>query len=194
MSINRVNISGNLTRDPELRATAGGTQVLSFGVAVNDRRRNAQTGEWEDYPNFVDCTMFGQDLAANVRSTSSLIGHDALRGGNDCGAQALHDLRHILAVGVDAQAGLGNTAQAGDDGLAICLILQGDNDGALDGIVLDLHTLDVALVNQNLADRLLHVRCGDLHRRVFGSASVADASQQVRDRISNLHLPLTSLD
>ena len=40
MSINRVNITGNLTRDPELRATAGGTQVLSFGVAVNDRRRN----------------------------------------------------------------------------------------------------------------------------------------------------------
>ena len=33
MSINRVNITGNLTRDPELRATAGGTQVLSFGVA-----------------------------------------------------------------------------------------------------------------------------------------------------------------
>ena len=59
MSINRVNISGNLTRDPELRATASGTQVLSFGVAVNDRRRNPQTGEWEDYPNFVDCTMFG---------------------------------------------------------------------------------------------------------------------------------------
>lgn len=64
MSINRVNISGNLTRDPELRATAGGTQVLSFGVAVNDCRRNAQTGEWEDYPNFVDCTMFGNRAEA----------------------------------------------------------------------------------------------------------------------------------
>ena len=64
MSINRVNISGNLTRDPELRVTAGGTQVLSFGVAVNDRRRNAQTGEWEDYPNFVDCTMFGNRAEA----------------------------------------------------------------------------------------------------------------------------------
>ena len=51
MSINRVNISGNLTRDPELRATTGGTQVLSFGMAVNDRRKNQQTGEWEDYPN-----------------------------------------------------------------------------------------------------------------------------------------------
>lgn len=59
MSINRVIISGNLTRDPELRSTASGMPVLGFGVAVNDRRRNQQTGEWEDYPNFIDCTMFG---------------------------------------------------------------------------------------------------------------------------------------
>lgn len=59
MSINIVNISGNLTRDSELRRTAGGTAILGFGVAVNDRRKNQRTGEWEDYPNFVDCTMFG---------------------------------------------------------------------------------------------------------------------------------------
>lgn len=59
MSINRVNISGNLTRDPELRATPSGQQVLTFGVAVNDRRRNQQTGEWEDVPNYVDCVVFG---------------------------------------------------------------------------------------------------------------------------------------
>ena len=58
MSINHVAITGNLTRDPELRSTAGGTAVLSFGIAVNDRRKNQQTGEWEDYPNFIDCTMF----------------------------------------------------------------------------------------------------------------------------------------
>ena len=59
MSINRVVISGNLTRDSELRSTAGGTPVLGLGVAVNDRRKNQQTGEWEDYPNFIDCVMFG---------------------------------------------------------------------------------------------------------------------------------------
>ena len=59
MSINRVNISGNLTRDPEMRATTTGTQILTFGVAVNDRRRNPQTGEWEDVPNFIDCVVFG---------------------------------------------------------------------------------------------------------------------------------------
>ena len=58
MSINIVTISGNLTRDPELRQ-AGNTSVLSFGVAVNDRRRNLQSGQWESVPNFVDCTIFG---------------------------------------------------------------------------------------------------------------------------------------
>lgn len=60
MSINRVSISGNLTRDSELRVTQGGTAVLGFGVAVNDRRKNPQTGEWEDVPNYVDCALFGK--------------------------------------------------------------------------------------------------------------------------------------
>ena len=59
MSINRAVISGNLTRDPELRTTQGGMPVMRFSVAVNDRRKNQQTGEWEDYPNFIDCSMFG---------------------------------------------------------------------------------------------------------------------------------------
>lgn len=70
MSINRVIISGNLTRDPEIRKTAGGMPVLGFGVAVNDRRRNQQTGEWEDYPNFIDCTMFGARAEAVSRFLS----------------------------------------------------------------------------------------------------------------------------
>lgn len=59
MSINRVVISGNLTRDPKVRHTKSGMAIMSMGVAVNDRRKNPQTGEWEDYPNFIDCTMMG---------------------------------------------------------------------------------------------------------------------------------------
>ncbi len=59
MGINRVVITGNLTRDPELRSTNSGMSVLKMGVAVNDRRKNQQTGEWEDVPNFVDVTVFG---------------------------------------------------------------------------------------------------------------------------------------
>lgn len=59
MSINKVIITGNLTRDPELRSTASGMNVLKLGVAVNDRRKNQGTGEWEEVPNFVDVTVFG---------------------------------------------------------------------------------------------------------------------------------------
>ena len=59
MSINKVVISGNLTRDPELRSTPNGTSVLALGIAVNDRRKNQESGQWEDVPNFFDVTVFG---------------------------------------------------------------------------------------------------------------------------------------
>ena len=59
MSVNRVCVSGNLTRDSELRATQAGNPILHVGLAVNERRKNPQSGDWEDYPNFVDCVMFG---------------------------------------------------------------------------------------------------------------------------------------
>jgi single-strand DNA-binding protein len=70
VSINRVVISGNLTRDPELRSTNSGMNVLKMGVAVNDRRKNQQTGEWEDVPNFVDVTVFGARAEALSRFLS----------------------------------------------------------------------------------------------------------------------------
>ena len=47
--------------------TPGGTQVLNFGVAVNDRAKNQQTGEWEDRPNFIDCVLFGNRADALSR-------------------------------------------------------------------------------------------------------------------------------
>lgn len=63
MSINHVSLTGNLTRSPELRATQGGTPVLSFGIAVNDRRKNA-SGNWDDVPNFFECVTFGNRATA----------------------------------------------------------------------------------------------------------------------------------
>lgn len=58
MSINRVSISGNLTRDAEVRTTSSGMAVAKFGVAVNERVKRGD--QWEDSPNFFDCTMFGR--------------------------------------------------------------------------------------------------------------------------------------
>lgn len=63
MSINQVSITGNLTRQPEIRTTQNGTAVLSFGIAVNDRRKNA-SGNWEDVPNFFECVTFGNRATA----------------------------------------------------------------------------------------------------------------------------------
>ena len=59
MSINKVFLCGNITRNPEIRKTANGSSVLGFSIAVNDRIKNQQTGQWEDRPNFFDCVMFG---------------------------------------------------------------------------------------------------------------------------------------
>jgi single-strand DNA-binding protein len=58
-NINRVTITGNLTRDPELRSTGGGTSVCSLRVAVNSRRKDGETGQWVDKPNFFDVTVWG---------------------------------------------------------------------------------------------------------------------------------------
>lgn len=66
MSINKVFATGNLTREPEVRNTPSGMPVLGFGLAVNDRRKNQQ-GEWEDYPNYIDCVMFGTRAEAVSR-------------------------------------------------------------------------------------------------------------------------------
>lgn len=59
-NVNIVVISGNLTRDPELRHLGSGTAVCKMRVAVNARRKNGQTGEWVDKPNFLDVVVWGK--------------------------------------------------------------------------------------------------------------------------------------
>lgn len=59
MSINRVMVTGNLTKDPDTRQVASGMTVMTMRVAVNDRRKNSSTGQWEDSPNYFDVVMFG---------------------------------------------------------------------------------------------------------------------------------------
>jgi single-strand DNA-binding protein len=57
-NINRVVLVGNLTKDPELRHTPGGTPVCSLRIAVNSRRRD-ESGNWVDKPNYFDVSVFG---------------------------------------------------------------------------------------------------------------------------------------
>jgi single-strand DNA-binding protein len=57
-NINRVVLVGNLTRDPELRHTPGGTPVCSLRIAVNSRRKD-ESGQWVDKPNYFSISVFG---------------------------------------------------------------------------------------------------------------------------------------
>jgi single-strand DNA-binding protein len=58
-NLNRVVLTANLTRDPELRTTPNGTSVCSLRVACNTRRKDPTSGEWVDKPNYFDVTVWG---------------------------------------------------------------------------------------------------------------------------------------
>ena len=57
-NINRVVMTGNLTRDPELKGTSG-SSLCKLRIACNTRRKNSETGAWEEKPNYFDVTVWG---------------------------------------------------------------------------------------------------------------------------------------
>ena len=73
MSTPTITVVGRLTRDPELRTTKTGRNVCSFTIASNNRRKNQQTGQWEDGTAlFLNCTAWDSEysqMAANVANS-----------------------------------------------------------------------------------------------------------------------------
>jgi len=59
-NLNKVMLIGRLTRNPEVRTFANGGKVAKFGFAVNNRKKNQQTGAWEDEPVFLDVEAFNR--------------------------------------------------------------------------------------------------------------------------------------
>jgi single-strand DNA-binding protein len=57
-NINRVILTGNLTRDPELRSLPSGTSVCELRVAVNSSRKD-ESGNWVDKPNYFNVKVWG---------------------------------------------------------------------------------------------------------------------------------------
>lgn len=74
-SFNRVILMGNITRDVELKYLQSGTAVTEVGLAVNDRRKDAKTGQWVDETTFVDVTMWGRtaEIAGEYLSKGSSV-------------------------------------------------------------------------------------------------------------------------
>lgn len=67
--INRVTVSGRLCKDPELRATRSGLDVMTVRLATEDRKKGAD-GAWVDDPSYLDVVSFGGVGAAAARSLS----------------------------------------------------------------------------------------------------------------------------
>ena len=74
-SFNRVILLGNITRDIEIKYLQSGTAVSDVGLAVNDRRKDAQTGQWIEETTFVDVVMWGRtaEIAGEYLSKGSPI-------------------------------------------------------------------------------------------------------------------------
>ena len=68
-NINRVLVTGNLTKDPELRSTPSGTSICKLRIAVNSRRKDA-SGQWVDKPNYFDITVWGNQGESCARFLS----------------------------------------------------------------------------------------------------------------------------
>ena len=68
-NINRVVLVGNLTRDPELKHTPGGTAVTSLRIAVNGRKKD-ETGQWVDKPNYFSVSVFGNQAESSAQYLS----------------------------------------------------------------------------------------------------------------------------
>jgi single-strand DNA-binding protein len=107
-NLNKVMLIGRLTRDPEARMFSNGGKVAKFGFAVNNRKKNAQTGQWEDEPVFLECEVFNRGdngtLADRVEQTVRkgqqifIEGHLKLDQWND---KTTGDKRSMLKIVVD---------------------------------------------------------------------------------------------
>jgi single-strand DNA-binding protein len=68
--VNRADICGNVTKDPEMRTTTGGTKVLTLGVATNERWKDKSTGEDKERSEFHNVVLWGETaerVAQSVR-------------------------------------------------------------------------------------------------------------------------------
>ncbi|TBR26129.1 single-stranded DNA-binding protein [bacterium] len=65
-NLNKVMLIGRLTRDPEIKTFANGGKVANVGFAVNNRKKNAASGQWEDVPVWVDLKAFNRDTGRKL--------------------------------------------------------------------------------------------------------------------------------
>src|SRR6478736_5301335 len=128
-----------------------------------------------------------EDFAAQLRLTRLLAGHDPLARADDDDAEAAEHPRDVRLARVDAQAGLRDPLEAGDDRDLPVDVLEGDAQVGGRAILLLADVGDEALVLEDAGDLALGPRCGHDHFRVPCPGRVPDAREHVRDRVGDVH-------
>jgi single-strand DNA-binding protein len=86
-NLNKVILIGRLTRDPETRTFSTGGKVAKFGFAVTNRRKNTQSGQWEDEPMFIDVEVFNR---GEFGTLANLVEERCRKGAQICIEGRLH--------------------------------------------------------------------------------------------------------
>jgi single-strand DNA-binding protein len=115
-NINRVVLVGNLTKDPELRHTGGGTPVCSLRIAVNTRRKDS-TGQWTEKPNYFDITVWGNqgESCAQYLAKGRPVAVDGRLEWREWDAQD-GTKRQAVEIIADSVQFLGGRGESGGDG------------------------------------------------------------------------------
>jgi single-strand DNA-binding protein len=113
MNVNRVVITGNLTKDPELRSTQSGLSICKMRVAVNNRRK--VDGEWTEVPNYFNVTTFGNqaETCANYLAKGRPVGVDGKLSWSEYEKDG--DRRESIEILADQIQFLGSRADADSD-------------------------------------------------------------------------------
>ena len=129
-NINRVVLVGNLTRDPELRTTPGGTSVCKLRLAVNSRTKGAD-GQWADKPNYFDVTVWGNqaESCSQYLSKGRPVGVDGRLDWREWDAQD-GTKRQAVEIIADSVQFLGGRGEGGEGGGGNQFVPAGASQGA----------------------------------------------------------------
>jgi single-strand DNA-binding protein len=129
-NVNVVVITGNLTSDPELRALPSGTSVCKLRVAVNERRKDSASGEWRDFPNYFDVTVWGkqgENCAQYLSKGRGVAVHGRLRW-REWEDKESGKKRQAVEINADLVQFLGGGNDSGNNGFAARSDVPADSD------------------------------------------------------------------
>src|SRR5665647_1141147 len=133
-----------------------------------------------------------EDFAAELGLASLRAGHDPLAGADDDDAQAAQDPGDVRLAGVDAEAGLADALEPGEDRCLAVDVLEVEREDGVDPVAALAEGGDEALIDEDACDLELHPGCRHDHLEVVRARRIADTREHVRDRIGDVHGRLTS--